>query len=194
MPDKLKQAYDCITRARNLLLAEHQERHFSEPVDAVSSVLTDCGGYVTGSGIAILEIGEALPHNKELTSVVNDHWLGCVQAAIGKLTEKSPLPRFDMAMAGFCIAMPRGVNNARIWDASNRAMNLIINNLKGVFFPDDDIEHMAFAVLGCWADEPKTTIYIGDFHTQGGEIMALLDAQLDPNCSADGKPWRLVSG
>lgn len=46
----------------------------------------------------------------------------------------------------------------------NRAIQEILNNLKGVFFPDDDMEHMAFAVIGCWtAGDGYTTIRISDF-------------------------------
>ena len=176
MSDHIRVAYDYLSRARNCLLASNQERHFGKSPEVVSAALTDCDGYITDSGIAVLEIGEALPHNKELqSSALNDHWLGCIHAAIGKIAEKDIVPCFNMAMVGFCLAMPRGANNARMWDASNRALNLVINNLKGVFFPDDNIEHMAFAVLGCWAEEPKTTVYIGDYHTQREEIMRLLD-------------------
>ena len=36
-------------------------------------------------------------------------------------------------------------------DTSNRAINLIINNLKGIFFRDDDFEHMAFRVVAKWS-------------------------------------------
>jgi hypothetical protein len=167
-------------------LASNQERHFGKPPEMVSAVLTECDGYVTGSGIAVLEIGEVLPHNKELqSSALNDHWLGCIHAAINRLAEKARVPVFDMAMVGFRIAMPRGANNARMWDASNRALNLVINNLKGVFFPDDNIEHMAFAVLGCWAEAPKTTVYIGDYHTRREEIIRLLDRENPLDCILD---------
>jgi hypothetical protein len=172
----------AVTRERIRFVASHQEQHFGTPLDVVAAMLAHCAGYITDSGIAVLEIGETLPHTNDCRSpVVNDHWLGCVQAAIRKLAKKAPLPQFDMALVGFCITMPRGVNNARIWDASNRAINLVLNNLKGAFFPDDNIEHMAFAVRGCWADEPKTTVCIGDYYTQREEIMRLLDTGYTPS-------------
>lgn len=194
MSYNIKQAYDSIVRAKNHLLAENQERYFGKPLETIAAVLTDCDGYVTDGGIAVLEIGEVLPHNKELnSSVLNDHWLGCVHAATGKLAEKTEVPRFDMAMVGFRITMPRGVNNARTWDTSNRALNLVINNLKGIFFPDDNIEHMAFAVFGCWSDALMTTVYIGDFWTQSEEIMRLLGSEKDPDLTPMYnemlKPW-----
>ena len=61
-----------------------------------------------------------------------------------------------------------------IWDTSNRAINLPLNNLKGVFFPDDDIGHMAFAVLGGWSGQPKTTILVGDSVSRSERIMTYL--------------------
>ena len=47
-----------------------------------------------------------------------------------------------------------------MWDTSNRAINLIINNLKGIFFRDDDFEHMAFTVVAEWGEIGSTTIRI----------------------------------
>jgi len=171
--DHIKLTYEYLTKARNNLLAYHQERHFGESAEAVAALLTGCDGYVTPEGIAVLEIGETLPHGKaELTPALHGHWLGCIHAAIGKLAEKTAVPQFDKAMVGIRIDAPRGANNARVWDTSNRAINLILNNLKGIFFPDDDVEHMAFAVAGRWSNEPKTMLYIGDFRPEkGAEIM-----------------------
>lgn len=181
MVDRIKQAYDYMTKARNSLLAYHQERNFDKSPEEASTILTDCGGYVTESGVAVLEIGETLPHGKlELTAAVNNHWLGCIHAAVGKLAESASVPRFEKAIVGISIAMPRGVNNARIWDTSNRAINLILNNLKGIFFHDDNIEHMAFVVVGDWSDEAKTTIYVGDFAAQSCEVMRLLTISAIP--------------
>ena len=37
-------------------------------------------------------------------------------------------------------------HNHRLWDTSNRAINVIINNLKGIFFDDDNFEHISFSV------------------------------------------------
>jgi len=47
-----------------------------------------------------------------------------------------------------------------VWDTSNRAINLIINNLKGIFFRDDGFEHMAFSVIAKWGEIGRTTIRI----------------------------------
>ena len=58
------------------------------------------------------------------------------------------------------ITAARGTENPRVWDTSNRAINLIINNLKGIFFRDDDFEHMAFSVVAKWGEIGRTTIRI----------------------------------
>ena len=68
-------------------------------------------------------------------------------------------------MVEILIATPSGSDNTKVWDTSNRAIQVILNNLKGVFFPDDDLEHMAFSVTGCWTEETGyTTIRISDFN------------------------------
>ena len=75
------------------------------------------------------------------------------------------LPRFDRAFVQVEVTTPRGSNNHQLWDTCNRAVNLVINNLKGIFFWDDDLEHMAFSVTGCWTEETGyTTIRISDFN------------------------------
>ena len=58
------------------------------------------------------------------------------------------------------IQTPRGTNNKQVWDTSNRAVNLVINNLKGIFFEDDNFEHMAFGVAANWGEYGKTIIRI----------------------------------
>ena len=164
-----------MTRERIRQIASHQETHFGKPYEVIAAMLTDCAGYVTESGIAVLEIGETLPRTNDLRSpAVNNHWLGCVHAAIGRLAEGAAVPKFKTAMVGFRITKPKNTNNAQLWDASNRALNLVINNLKGTFFRDDNIEHMAFSVFGCWGDVPRTMIYIGDLLKHRAEITEIM--------------------
>ena len=55
---------------------------------------------------------------------------------------------------------PRGTNNKRVWDTSNRAINVVINNLKGIFFDDDDFEHMACGIVADWGEIGQTEIRI----------------------------------
>ena len=38
----------------------------------------------------------------------------------------------------------KGSDNARVWDTSKRAIQIVLNNLKGIFFRDDDLEQMTF--------------------------------------------------
>ena len=99
-----------------------------------------------------------------------------MRAAIYDLSCKTALPKFEKALVGIHVFMPHGVPHiGQTWDASNRAVNLIINNLKGAFFPDDDIEHLIFAVAGAWSERPKTIIYIGDCCQHSSGIMQLLN-------------------
>ena len=73
------------------------------------------------------------------------------------------ISKFQKAMVMIEITAPRGTDNPRVWDTSNRAINLIINNLKGIFFRDDDFEHMAFSVVAKWGEIGRTTIRVCEF-------------------------------
>ena len=42
------------------------------------------------------------------------------------------------------LAQQKGSDNARVWDTSKRAIQIVLNNLKGIFFRDDDLEQMTF--------------------------------------------------
>ena len=55
-----------------------------------------------------------------------------IHDAIEKESETG-IPQFHKAMVMIEIATPRGTNNPKVRDTSNRAINLIINNLKGIF-------------------------------------------------------------
>ena len=60
------------------------------------------------------------------------------------------------------IITPRGSDNARLWDTSNRAIQVILNNLKGILFEDDNMEHMAFSVVGRWGEKGVTIIRVSE--------------------------------
>ena len=121
------------------------------------------GGSV--NGVVTLTIQEPLPSMKRLTEAVEDHWKAMLHAAISEAAQPAEtLPFFERAFVAIEIVTPRGSNNARVWDTSNRAIQVILNNLKGIFFYDDDMEHMAFSVVGRWGKGPgKTMIRIFDF-------------------------------
>ena len=96
----------------------------------------------------ILTINEALPPTKRLTEVIQEHWKAMIHEAINEAARQKPLPYFEKAIVEITIITPYGTNNANIWDTSNRTINVVINNLKGIFFRDDNMGHMAFSVAG----------------------------------------------
>ena len=110
-----------------------------------------------------LTITEPLPSMKRLTEAVEEHWKAMLHAAIEEAAQQKPLPYFGKAMVEIEIITPRGSDNGRTWDTSNRAIQVIRNNLKGIFFEDDNMEHMAFSVVGRWGEKGATIIRILDF-------------------------------
>ena len=100
---------------------------------------------------------------KRLTEAIEEHWKAMLHTSIEEAAQQGPLPCFDKTMVEIEIVTPRGSDNARLWDTSNRAINVIINNLKGIFFEDDNMEHMAFSVVGKWGEKGATIIRILDF-------------------------------
>ncbi|MBQ3528942.1 MAG: hypothetical protein IJA47_00440 [Oscillospiraceae bacterium] len=56
--------------------------------------------------------------------------------------------------------MPSPGKAKRVWDTSNRAINVVINDLKGIFFDDDDFEHMACGIVADWGEIGQTEIQI----------------------------------
>lgn len=120
------------------------------------------------NGIVTLRIDEPLPATKKLTEAVEEHWKAMIHAAISDAAAQEPLPYFEKAFVEIEIVTPRGSNNERVWDTSNRAIQVILNNLKGIFFRDDDMEHMAFSVAGWWGEKGVTILRISD----SGQISA----------------------
>jgi hypothetical protein len=159
----LYRAYEHTLRLRSQLLGViHDREMFEGKSDDVklSDLLSE--GYVTDASVT-LTISEPLPTLKELTSAVQEHWVELMHAAIDKAAEKSKLPYFAKAFVWIAVTTPRGANNAQLWDTSNRAVNLIINNLKGIFFADDNLGHMAFGVAGKWGEKGVTIVRILPF-------------------------------
>ena len=116
----------------------------------------------TGSDkMVCLVIPEPLPGLKELTGTLEEHWTRMIHEAIAKQA-KTGIPRFEKAHVHIRITAPRGTNNSKVWDTSNRAINVIINNLKGIFFDDDDFEHVSFSVEASWGKIGMTEVIICD--------------------------------
>ena len=161
----LHKAYDYATKLRSQLLGIIYEREYG--LTAVVSedkklpeLLTECA---CDKKTVTLTINEPLPPLKELTGTMQDHWVELLQTAIGKTAAVQDLPRFKKAFVWIEVITPKYTDNSKLWDTSNRAINLIINNLKGVFFVDDDHENMAFGVTGSWGEKGVTIVHILSF-------------------------------
>ena len=108
-----------------------------------------------------LVIPEPLPGLKELTGTVEEHWTRMIHEAIAQQA-KIGIPHFEKAHVHIWITAPRGTNNTKVWDTSNRAINVVINNLKGIFFDDDNFEHMSCSVEASWGKMGMTEVRICD--------------------------------
>ena len=111
--------------------------------------------------VVCLVIPEPLPGLKELTGTVEEHWTRMIHEAIAQQA-KNGIPHFKKAHVHIRITAPRGTNNAKVWDTSNRAINVVINNLKGIFFDDDDFEHMSCSIEASWGKIGMTEVRICD--------------------------------
>lgn len=110
----------------------------------------------------VLTISEPLPSMKTLTEAIEEHWKAMIHSAIAETARQGLFPHFEKAFVEIEIVTPRGSNNARVWDTSNRAIQVILNNLKGIFFEDDNMEHMAFSVVGKWGEKGATIIRVSE--------------------------------
>ena len=164
--EELRRVYNTILRLRSQVLAILRDREDFEGTAGQGDetfVAQMSSGEVCGNAV-MLTIWEPLPAQKELTVAVEEHWVDMMHTAFRKAAEQGSLPRFQKALVEIHIATPRGSDNTKVWDTSNRAIQVILNNLKGIFFHDDDMEHMAFSVVGRWGEGPgKTVIRIFDF-------------------------------
>ena len=156
---QLEKAYELTLRLRSQLIAvRYDVEQFGTaavtPVDEPVKQLPQ-----TEKKKIALTIPEPLPARKELTSNVEEHWIRMIHKAIAH-ESKTGLPYFEKAFVLIRIRTPRGTNNKRVWDTSNRAINVVINNLKGIFFDDDDFQHMACGIVADWGEIGQTEIRI----------------------------------
>ena len=158
---QLEKAYELTLRLRSQLIAvRYDVEQFGtaaitpavEPVEQASQ---------TEKKMVVLTIPEPLPARKELTSNVEEHWIQMIHEAIAQ-ESITGLPYFEKAFVLIRIRTPRGTNNKRVWDTSNRAINVVINNLKGIFFDDDNFEHMSCSIEASWGKIGMTEIRICD--------------------------------
>ena len=156
---QIEKAYELTLRLRSQLIAvQYDIERFGmaavTPVDEPVKQLPQ-----TEKKTVVLTIPEPLPARKELTSNVEEHWIQMIHDAIAQ-ESKTGLPYFEKAFVLIRIQTPRGTNNKQVWDTSNRAINVVINNMKGIFFDDDDFEHMACGIVADWGEIGHTEIRI----------------------------------
>ena len=156
---QIEKAYELTLRLRSQLIAvQYDIERFGmaavTPVDEPVKQLPQ-----TEKKTVVLTIPEPLPARKELTSNVEEHWIRMIHKAIAQ-ESITGLPYFEKAFVLIRIQTPRGTNNKQVWDTSNRAINVVINNLKGIFFDDDDFEHMACGIVADWGEIGQTEIRI----------------------------------
>jgi hypothetical protein len=156
---QIEKAYELTLRLRSQLIAVRYDMEqfgvaAATPVDKPVQQVPQ-----SEKKMVVLTIPEPLPARKELTSNVEEHWIKMIHDAIAQ-ESKTGLPYFEKAFVLMRIWTPRGTNNKRVWDTSNRAINVVINNLKGIFFDDDDFEHMACGIVADWGEIGQTEIRI----------------------------------
>ena len=156
----LKRAYAQALRLQSQLLSLIYDGEDFRHSERQESFAWQMAQGTNGGAVVTLTIREPLPSMKRLTEAIEEHWKAMIHEAIQQAACQEALPHFEKAMVAMEIVTPRGSDNARLWDTSNRAINVIINNLKGIFFEDDNMEHMAFSVVGRWGDPGATTIRI----------------------------------
>ncbi len=167
--ESLRKAYELTLRLRSQLLSTIYDY---EQYGMAEKSTTEATAPVTSQNkrLVTLTINEPLPGLKELTAAVEDHWISMIHQAIFE-ESKTGIPKFEKAFVMIEITTPRGSNNPRVWDTSNRAINVIINNLKGIFFRDDDFEHMACGIVADWGENGRTTIRIFELEDLLGSVV-----------------------
>lgn len=162
--EQLHRMYDLTLRLMSQELSVIYDREtFGRPAGQEQQTFArrQSAGVNNGTAV-ILSIAEPLPAMKKLTEAVEEHWKTMLHMAIGETARQGRLPYFEKAFVEMEIITPRGSNNARLWDTSNRAIQVILNNLKGIFFEDDNMEHMAFSVVGQWGEKGATIIRVSE--------------------------------
>jgi len=122
----LQAAYSLTVKLRSRLIGAICERDRDFPAKITKGEI--------GNETVTLIINEPLPQIKELTASIKDYWLELIHSAIGKAAERQNPPYFEKAFVLIEVITPKYSDNSQLWDTSNRAVNLIINNLKGIFF------------------------------------------------------------
>lgn len=156
---QIEKAYELTLRLRSQLIAVRYDMEQFGTAAITPEVEPIAQSSQTEKKMVVLTIPEPLPARKELTSNVEEHWIQMIHEAIAQ-ESITGLPYFEKAFVLIRIQTPRGTNNKQVWDTSNRAINVVINNLKGIFFDDDDFQHMACGIVADWGEIGQTEIRI----------------------------------
>lgn len=123
---ELKRAYQQTLRLQSQLLALiYDEEDFGSPVERGDFASEIGWGENCGTSV-LLTINEPLPSMKRLTEAVEEHWKAMIHAAIGQAARQGRLPYFEKGFVEIGIVTTKGSDNARLWDTSNRAINVIL--------------------------------------------------------------------
>ena len=157
---KLTRAYEETLRLRSQLIGILDDIEEFAPMRqtencSVPSPQTE----MVDKRVVVIKINEPLPALKEMTEAVELHWVKLIHQAIAE-ESNTGIPKFKKAFVLIEITTPRGTKNTKVWDTSNRAINVIINNLKGIFFEDDNFEHIACGIVANWGGTGETTIRV----------------------------------
>ena len=125
--DQLHKMYDLTLRLQSQLLSViYDMETFGGSAERVANAHS---GGKNKDSVVTLTITEPLPSMKRLTEAVEEHWKAMIHAAIGEAAQQRPLPYFDKAMVEIKIITPRGSDNARLWDTSNRSIQVVLLSL-----------------------------------------------------------------
>lgn len=161
--EMLEKADDLILRLRSQIIGiKYDMLDFAPATRYRLNMPAENGSQTEPKTTVSLIIPEPLPSQKELTYSMENHWVQRIQEAIAKEAQTG-IPYFKKAFVLIRIYAPRGTNNAKVWDTSNRSVNMVINNLKGVFFNDDNFEHTACGIVADWSKTGMTEIRICDY-------------------------------
>ena len=157
---KLTRAYEETLRLRSQLIGILDDiEEFAPMRQTENSSVPSPQTEMVDKRVVVIKINEPLPALKELTEAVELHWVKLIHKAIAE-ESKTGIPKFSKAFVLIEITTPRGTKNTKVWDTSNRAINVIINNLKGIFFEDDNFEHMACGIVADWGGFGETVIRV----------------------------------
>lgn len=174
---KLTRAYEETLRLRSQLIGILDDiEEFAPMRQTESNNEPSPQTEMVDKRVVVIKINESLPALKEMTEAVELHWVKLIHEAIA-VESKTGIPKFNKAFVLIEITTPKGTKNTKVWDTSNRAINVIINNLKGIFFEDDNFEHMACGIVADWGGIGETTIRVCELNDLLG--CAVFDAKTE---------------